>query len=398
MLSDDPDLPGAADLLGPNAAAVLAPAVEGAGGRLRSAVATQVRYDPGRRVTVRYGAEVEWADGTQRTETFGALLQAEPVPEGLAVVEGDDGTRVGVWRYPHDPFLPGLPHAAYPHGARAILRELGVTAGEVTVEPVVYRPGSRAVVRMRADRATVYVKILRPSDVAPLRALHDAFVDAVPVPRCIGWSEPLGLVAFPALPGQPLTRPLVDGGRLPAPRELLDLLERVRAVPVPSAGGDRRALDTYARLLCVALPGEGARISELAGRAIELGTDVDGTVHGDFYEGQVLVTDGTVTGLLDIDGARAGDVLDDPATLIGHLVGLGHVHPKSAPRIAAYRDELLREPTLAADASRLRSAVTGVLLGLATTPFRRQERDWAERTRGWLDLASSWSTGGVPAA
>lgn len=391
-VKDDTALRGAAALVGPQAAAILAPAVQGAGGRLHAAVARQVRYDPGLRIAVRYGADVEWADGSRRNETLGALIQAEPIPDGLAVVEGDDGTRIGVWRYPHDPFLPGLPHAAYTDGARRLLASVGVPAEGVVVEPVVYRPGSRAVIRLRARDRGVYVKVVRPHAVGPLRQRHAAFGDRLPVPAVLGWSEPLGLVVLPALAGVPLTRPLVDGGRLPAPREILDLLEGVRATALPrTAAVASGMVDAHARLLQAALPDAGGRIDALAGQAAPLGDDDGLTVHGDFYEGQLLVRDGRITGLLDVDGARRGSAVDDPATLIGHLVGLAHVHPRAARRISAYRNELLR--ALPADAERLHAAVTGVLLGLATTPFRRQERDWPARTGAWLDLVEAWAVG-----
>lgn len=392
-MTPDPHLPGAELLLDDDAALALAPAVEGAGGRLLEAAVSQVRYDPGRRLVVRYRADVVWADGTRRTETLGALADAAGLPDGLAVVERDDGARLGVWRYPYDPFLPGLPQAAYPGGALRILRRLGVDAREVEVSPLVYRPGSRAVLRVRTDRALLYVKVVRPATVDRLRRLHEAFLPAVRVPQVVGWSSPLGLVAFEPLLGTPLTQPLTTGGAAPPAAAVASLLDRVRAVQLdPRDRPPRRGrVADQARLLATALPEEAGRLEALAGRAADLGTPAERTVHGDFYEAQLLVDGTAIVGVVDVDDARVGSRYDDPATLLGHLVGLAHVRPGAAERLTAYRREL--DTALGLDGAALRAAVLGVLLGLATTPFRRQEPAWAAHTRDWLDLCDAWAAG-----
>jgi hypothetical protein len=387
----DPELPGAELLLEPDVAALLAPAVGGAGGCLHAARATQVRYQAGRRMAVRYAADVEWADGSRRTETLGALVQAEPLPEGLAVVRGDDGIEVGVWRYPHDPFLPGLPHAAYPEGARQLLATLGVRAERVTVEPLVYRPSSRAVVRIRAEGLLLYVKLVRPHRTEALVALHERAGERVRVPRVLGSSMPLGLVALEPLGGAPLTRSLVDGGALPDPEALLALLDALAEVALPAGTPEGvPAVASHARLLTTALPSAASEIEDLAAMALDLGEPATRPVHGDFYEAQVMVdATGEVQGVLDIDGMRWGAPHDDPATLLGHLVALAHVHPARAEAIDAYRRRL--ERIVDADPALVRRAALGVLLGLATTSFRRQEDDWPGRTQGWLDRCRSYA-------
>jgi hypothetical protein len=346
-------------------------------------------------MTVRYGATVRWQDGSRRPETLCALVDTATLPEGVAVVEGDDGTRIGVWRYPHDPFLPGLANAAYPGGARAILSALGVASERIEVTPLVYRPGARAVLRLRGEGVTVYAKILRPRAVAGLRALHLAFAEQVRVPRLIASSEPLGLVLLEPLHGLPLTRPLVDGGALPDPATLRSLLHQIDRVALPTGtSGTAGDPTSYGLLLSSALPAEQPRIDDLVARAVS-GTPAPQrrTVHGDLYQAQLLVADGTLQGVLDVDGARLGAPTDDPATLVAHLIALAHVHPSVAARIDTYRTALVDALGGDVDASQLRLAVLGVLLGLSTTPFRRQEADWAARTRGWLDLCRCWADG-----
>lgn len=389
-MEGDEALPGSEVLLGAGAIAVLAPAVAAAGGTLLSARPSQIRYRPGRRLAVRYAAEVDWGERGRRVETLGALVQSTPLPEGLAVVEGDGGARIGVWRYPHDPFLPGLPHAAYPHAAAEVLRHLGVDVGEVEVQPLVYRPATRAVLRITAPGRCVYFKVVRPGEAEPLRALHRALRPHAPVPACLAASEELGLVVLEALDGAPLTRPLVDGGTLPPAGAVLAVSDALRDLDVDAGPSPPRIADHVATLVR-ALPDAADDVRRLAARAADLGRRPDRTVHGDFYEAQVLTANGHVTGLLDIDGVRRGNAIDDAATLVGHLVALAHVHRRAAPRIHAYRAEVQAAAGDRVGPELLHDTVTGVLLGLATTSFRRQETDWPDRTRAWLDLARRWA-------
>ena len=390
----DTALPAAERLLGASALEILSPAVAAAGGRVDAVRVSQLRYDPGSRLVVRYAADITWSDGTSRTETLGALVQPGDLPEGLAVVERDDGARVGVWRYPHDPFLPGLPQAAYPDGARRLLSRLGLQMEAVAVEPVVYRPGSRAVLRLRADHAMVYVKVVPPKAVARLRRKHRAFGACLPVPRCLGFSEPLGLLVLEALPGTVLTRALVDGGKLPTPGGLLLLLEGIGQVELPEPAEPAPwPVAHHGRLLAGVLPGAAAQIADLVAQAGAPHTDSrpQQTVHGDFYPGQILTRGGSVTGLLDVDGARLGRPEEDAAMCIAHLLALGHVHPRAAERVAGYRRQLTALLAASTDAGELQRAVLAALLGLATTPFRRQEPDCAARTERWLALCSAWA-------
>lgn len=385
-----PSLPTTAELTGPDALRILVPAVTGAGGALHGLTPTQIRVTPGRRIAVRYRAEVEWRDGTRRIETLGALAQADPLPDGLAVVESSDGLRLGVWRYPHDPFLPGLPHAAYPEGVRQILQALGIDAAVSAVEPIVYRPGSRAVVRVRTAALTLYVKVVRPRALAALVERQRALDGVVPAPRCLGWSEPLGVVVLQGLGGIPLTRALVEGGTMPSPAALLDLLDAFADVPAPAARARRDVVGGHAAVLCDAVPEVAQRIQRLVTEVAVPQMAEERTIHGDFYEAQVLVSGGQVSGLLDVDGMRHGGALEDPATFIAHLVALAHVHPAAAARIRAYREELEALPRLHGMTAELHPLVTAVLLGLATTSFRRQERDWRTRTRDWVALVETW--------
>jgi hypothetical protein len=393
----DPQLTGVPDLLGPQARAALAPALAAAGGRLEHVRPTQVRYDPGRRLVLRFAADITWADGTRRRDTLGALVDRDGLPAGVAVVAGPSGEQVGVWRYPHDPFLPGLPHAAYPEGARRVLARLGLRAEHIRVEPLVYRPGSRAVIRVATGSGdTVYLKVLRPDAVASLLAAHGQLAGQVRIPRPLGWSEPLGLVALEGLPGRTLARPLVDGdGTLPPPTDVLGLAARLAPARLarPAAAAEA-VLSPHVRLLRAVLPSAADRAETVASVAAATPRTAEQTIHGDFYEAQLLVDGGgALVGLLDVEGARRGAPHEDPATLVAHLAALAHVHRSAAPRINNYLRAVLACLAGTHELPLVRAAAAGVLLGIATTPFRRQEADWPTRTNAWLELAAAWAAG-----
>ncbi len=106
-------------------------------------------------------------------------------------------------------------------------------------------------------------------------------------------------------------------------------------------------------------------------------------MHGDLYEAQLLLAGGDVVGVLDVDGAGAGQRIDDLANLLGHLAVLGH---------HGYRRELAAGlPVAPAD---LATRVAAVVLGLATGPFRVQSRGWPQATEARLALAEELLAGG----
>src|SRR5690625_951921 len=114
-----------------DAMALLQPVVAAAGGTLRTARLTQIRSDRAGRLFGRYSTTVCWNDGVERTETFGSVSHEGELPDGLAIIGTDDGAQAGIWRYPNDPFLPGLAHVAAPGAAARMLAEMGFTVRDV---------------------------------------------------------------------------------------------------------------------------------------------------------------------------------------------------------------------------------------------------------------------------
>lgn len=304
------------------------------------ATARQVQFQlrPGAGTSIVYSLR----HGT--TERFIGLttevLDAPPGPR-LRYVElpaGGTGAtagplRVASWLHPHDPLLPGLPHA----GVSAEAERLWGEGDRLTrLRTVTYRPLRRAV--FRADFSTpgpvvatrrVYLKAMRHAPARDLALRHRILADAqLPVAPLLG-DVVHGVVATAGMPGHPLSTFLrYDGGGQLDPLVLVALLDRL---PQEVLELDRRPswsdrLARYAGAATTALPGQEAAIAGLSARLSGLIDSRDPgpvvPVHGDFYEANVLMADGVVCGLLDLDSVGPGHRVDDLACLLGHLAVL----------------------------------------------------------------------------
>jgi aminoglycoside phosphotransferase (APT) family kinase protein len=92
--------------------------------------------------------------------------------------------------------------------------------------------------------------------------------------------------------------------------------------------------------------------------------------HGDFYEANLLVSGGGVSGLLDVDAVGPGHLVDDLGCFLGHLLVLpsldpGYIHvPAAAERFTAAFEEHV-------DPAALRARAAGVALTLVAGAKRR---------------------------
>ncbi len=388
-------------LLGEEAGALWNAALAPAGGRLTALRATGTTVQPAGSATVRYAAEVGWADGRRTRESLAATTGAR-IPPGATVLEGGTGgarVAVGVWRWPLDPALPALAWASRAPAAGARLAELGLTDGPVRLRLRSYRPGRRAVVEATTGAGSLFLKVVRPVAVGRLVERHAVLGDAVPVPPAIGSTDD-GVVVLPGLRGTPM-RDLIAGGGdgLPDAATLDALLDHLpaAAAQVTAVGrarpGDARArVGDHVTVLALVAPELRPRLDRLAGalRAAEPGEHPEVPVHGDFYESQLLVEAGSVVGLLDVDTVGRGHRIDDWATLLGHLVLLETILPAPAGA-SRYRAELEAAALRRWPATQLRPRVAAVLLGLATGPFRVLQADWAARTESRIALAERWA-------
>ena len=374
-------------LLVDDAGSLLEAAAGATGGTVVTWQPRQVSHRPGRSTMVRYEAIVERSRGHATLETFVAMV--------------DGGSTPTVWRWPADPFLPGLADALDRRRVAALLDDLGVAGGELRLRARAYRPGRRAVVEATGRQGRLFLKVVRPDRVEALHDRHRLLARHLPVPESLGWSD-TGVLVLAARPGHTLLEALRSAGEAaPPPDALVALLDRLpqELLAVPPRRDLVGAADHHAAVIAATVPAARRLVEDLVGDLRvargEAGPVVP--VHGDLYEAQVLVDGGRITGLLDVDTAGPGLRLDDLANVCAHLSVLALVsdRPRSVER---YRAAVLALAERQGPPPELHRRITAAVLGLATGPFRWLEDDWTGSTIRRLDLARAWLDGAYASA
>ncbi|MDH3189393.1 MAG: aminoglycoside phosphotransferase family protein [Acidimicrobiia bacterium] len=386
----DPDLPALEVLIGEGAEPFLASVLETVGSRLRSYRISQVRYLPSRSVTVQYRADVIAASGKPEDSTFVAMA-GRKVPEGVPVF-GAEGLEVAFWQYPNDPFLPGLPLATDEGRVSNLLVRLGAAKESIVLRQRAYRAGRRAVIEATGKTQRIFLKIVRPDAAAQLQKAHAELSEHIPVPHSLGWSEDQGIVAMQAMTGRTLRAALTARStKVPSGSDILGLLS---LLPVPddnakTVRGPHQRAPEHAELLTAVAPNLSDRLSYVVNRLDGLDTEPAAAVHGDFHSAQILIDRSKIVGVVDVDTAGVGERANDLAGLLGHLSTLALDLP-AKKEIERYGSTLIHQFDQVVDPVGLRLRVAGVVLGLATGPFRVQERRWYDNTERRLSLAESW--------
>jgi len=399
MTTADLDLMRAAELMTASDAGDLldaacrASGTELVGWRLRS-----VHHRGRRSVSVVYEATLATGD-ERRDVLLVAHVDTRGAPEGAVVLEGE-GQRIAVWRFPHDPYLTGLPAAVHRRRVRELLDELGAPLGDVRLHTRAYRPSRRAVVEVTlhggdAIGRILYLEVLSGGRAEELAAVHRQLGGVVPVPGVVGVGAAQGILALEAMPGATLRSALVDGHDLPAAEEVVGLAERIAACGLETRRDPIRFADPgrHVDLLRRLVPDAGSALV----RAADAAAAVTGTlvgVHGDLHDGQVLVEEGAVVGLLDVDGAGTGLMAQDLGGLLAHLEVVGEVWPRARERAGAYAAEVAAAASRLVGWRQLARGAAGAWLGLATGPYRAQDPDWPQATRHRIAQAESWAAFG----
>lgn len=364
---------------------LLEAAVAAAGGVLVDARLRSVHVRAGRSRSQVYAAVLR-DDVGEHDVLLVAHVDARSLPAGSFTLTRD-GHEVAVWRFPNDPFLPGLPSAVHTGRVRELLDALGAPSGAVSLRTRAYRPGRRAVVEVtltggEEQGRVLYLKVLTGGRVERLAEVHRRLRGHLPVPRVLGVAAHQEMLALEALGGATLRRVLVDGGRLPHPEAIVAVSQRLAASGLrtdrdPRAFADpRRHVDQLVGFV----PELADEIRHVADEA----ASVEGPrvpVHGDLHDGQLLICDGGVVGVLDVDGAGTGVMAEDAGNLVAHLEVVGAVWPQAAERCTAYAAEVRDAYRPLVGAPALARATAGAWLALATGPYRAQDAGWRVATR-----------------
>lgn len=360
---------------------MLAVAIAALDGELLEHRPYQTSYRPGKRLAVHYDCRVGLAGGEVVPWTVVALAaSADPPPGALVLEQGQ--ARVAVWRFPHDPFLPGLASAVDGVRVRQLLDEFGVSPGDPVFAVRTYRAGRRAVVEARVGGQRLFLKVVRPSAAAKLHRLHGAFSTWLPVPPTLGWSDQ-GIVALGALPGRTLSQQLEhDDAPLPDPDAILAVCDRIRSVPLDSlrTATMEAAVAHHVRTLASLRPEWEERLAKLAEAICAVASHPLVTVHGDLHSGQLVTTE-SVTGLLDLDRVARGAAADDYAMLLGHLrVHATLLAPPLRRRAESFTARVRAACLERVEPTDLMLREAAVVLGLATAPFRVLMPGWQAAT------------------
>jgi hypothetical protein len=383
-------------LLGAAAGDLLRAVAATAGGQLAAWRPRQVNHQPRRSTVVQYRADMTWPEGATTSETFVAAT-GDRLPRDGAAIFDDGSTRVAVWRWPTDPFLPGLPDALDPSKVAALLDELGIDGGTLQLRTRSYRPGRRAVIEATGRRGRLFLKVVRPARAEALHHLHRQLAVDLPVPESLGWSDS-GVVVLAAKPGVTLREALRSSRHgVPSPEAVAGVLDRLPSdlAAQPARRDLLSSAEHHATVIAATVPEVRDRLDGLVDRLRTADTGDAGpvtAVHGDLYEAQLLVSRGAITGLLDVDTVGAGLRADDLANFCAHLSVLALGSDRAKP-IKRYGAALLTYAEQHHHPGDLRRRISAAVVGLATGPFRVQESNWALNTRRRLDLAAEWLDG-----
>ncbi len=367
---------------------------------VRSWTVHSVHHRPGAGVTVCYIVVVDSpdADGTLvRTEEYVCASTARLAhPDDVLAKLQSDGTKVGLWRYPHDPELPGLPEACSPD---QMSRRLGQP---VSIELMSYRPTRRAVVKVLQDgKALAFGKVLRLAQARDLANRHRVLQQAhVPAPRLL-METSNGIVLTAVMNGEPLANIISRGMGNRAPQILRALVSVLDSLPstvlaFPQRPSWSERAEHYAHAAATALPEEAQRCQDLAERINALlplapvGPVVP--VHGDFYEANIYMHKSLaqVAGIIDVDSIGPGYRVDDLACLLGHMSVLPHLAPKAYPFVPQDLAQWRVACESMVDPVALNTRCAGVALSLIAGAKRMDGREWKRDAIGRLVTAEWW--------
>jgi Phosphotransferase enzyme family len=399
-VSGDPD--GSSLLTSAEVKDLLSAAVEHAGGSLISWRLDHVDANPRRSTTATYSAAVDWPTG-RRTELLGASARAggRSGNDERAVIFGDGEREVAVWLYPNDPDLPGLPRAAVPNALAALFNEHRildhpVTGENIALEMISYRPRRRAVlkavIRTPNGPTTFFVKVLREAACGPTLERHELLRRARFPAALVAAATADFILVLHQLPGRPLTQAIFDEAMPCTAENMIMLLDSLppAVVALPRRPPWTGAVGTYAEMIGSALPALDPQLRWLVDQVsggltgMEPGRE---PTHGDFHEGQLFVSKGLITGLLDIDTMGPGRRADDLACMIAHLSTMQRMTAEQAAGLTRLINLWLRVFDTRVDPAELRLRAAGVIVSLATGPYRGQEPNWQTETVRMIESA-----------
>ncbi|MDA1035825.1 MAG: phosphotransferase [Chloroflexi bacterium] len=348
-------------------------------------------YQPGRRILVSYLVEYHRDDWVV-DDQFAVYLRA--------------GKRERIFRYPDDPFLPGLATAASPIEAHSLLAKLlQVSPKKLYVDAVRYRPGTRAVLRHeitwggpRSPRNTLFARVLPPSKLPRLLSAA-ALVGAsgFTLPRLVATWDEGGVAWMTEVPGKTL-RERIRTGNAPEPERVLDALSPLWEAPFDADEGHplnvAGGFNLTNTLLTNVLAEGGEQHDVLTHLTSTLQPFAEAwqptaRAHNDFHDDQVIVTPDDHLAIIDFEETGPGDPQIDIANILAHLNWMAHFG-RNTEAYGAYREQI-RTSALGRfgwNPADLNIREGFLVFRLASNPVRQMKSGWRDQVEAGLALAS----------
>jgi Ser/Thr protein kinase RdoA (MazF antagonist) len=348
-------------------------------------------------------AKAYGADGPVKLEKT-RILQAFPSPVGPGTLILEEA-RIGFYFFPVDHRLKGLRRLAYPDTERSLLRGLLGKSHDfsgATLQYLRYKPERRYVASLESKQGTKFLlKFFEPARYQAAKRAAQALSaqGQTGIERATYFSDRHKVMGLEWLPGQLLSHVILapDTGECDK-AALVELTGAALAElhsHAPSGLTKQSRADEIRRLQAQAVtirhlcPVLGKQAEELAGSVISSLDEVSAettALHGDFYDKQVLFSDGNPV-ILDLDEAMLGHPAIDLGLFIAHLERHRLNHRLSSQEVDLLADALVRgyqlvRPAPAQGAIRLYTAIG--LLHLAAEPFRYRDPNWREQMRSQL--------------
>ena len=361
-------------------------------------------------------AKAYGADGPVKLEKTRALRDfPSPLGPGTLILED---ARIGIYFFPVDHQLKGLRRLGDPGTVHSLLRGLlgkSHDFSDATLRPLRYKPERRYVACLESPAGSkLLLKFFEPARYQAAKRAAQAFGAQGPagIERATYFSDRHSAMGLEWLSGRLLSEVILsqdtpEQDRAAAIEQTGAALAELHS-HTPSTLTKQRRSDEIRRLKAQAAtiqhlcPATGTQSEGLAMKIVSSLEEISSettALHGDFYDRQVLLSDGTPV-ILDLDEARLGHPAVDLGLFIAHLERHRLYDRLSSQEVDVFADALVRgyQSARPAPPQPAIHLYTGIgLLHLAAEPFRYREARWRQQMENLLTHVEA-ILGGVPPA
>jgi aminoglycoside phosphotransferase (APT) family kinase protein len=374
-----------------------------------------VHYKPGRRCLVLYRIQANGTELLAYADAYGPDAQVKlpkvrelhtavsPLGFGAQILEATD---TAFYVFPTDRKLRSLRRLAEPDDRMKLLRRVFPEQSEYckgTFQHLRYKPERRYVARLDTPAGPkALIKFYNPARYAAAKAGMLAFKSrgALGLAPGAGCSDQDHVLAFEWLSAQHLHTLLIESDvtadEKAAALELTGAALAELHAQTPDGLRHRTRENELMRLqaqantitqLCPELtPTVEQLVPRITAQLSEL-QHVIRSLHGDFYDQQVMLgSDGTAI-ILDIDQAELGDPAADLGLFIAHLEREELRNTLSAQEVGAFSDALIQgycDVCRSQESAAIHLYTAIGLLYLAAEPFRYREPEWPAQIEAML--------------